>query len=132
MVLRSPTDISAAQTREILSQHILVDGFHVVADLQASHDAYMHDAVSGMDYIDFYAYFASQPIGYNHPKMREPGFQAKLLVAATTKVANSDVYTKFYAEFVRTLEEVAGLPGLDHYFFIDGGGLAIENALKTA
>lgn len=125
-------DVSADRTREILGQYILVDGFHVVADLQASHGAYMHDAASGAEYLDFYAYFASQPIGYNHPKMRDPQFQAKLLVAATTKVANSDVYTKFYAQFVQTLAEVAGLPGMEHYFFIDGGGLAVENALKTA
>jgi L-lysine 6-transaminase len=92
----------------------------------------MHDAAAGVDYLDFYAYFASQPIGYNHPRMREAAFQARLLVAATTKVANSDVYTKYYAQFVKTLEQVAGLPGLDHYFLIDGGALAIENALKVA
>lgn len=125
-------DVSPAETLEVLGRHILVDGFHVVADLQASRGATMHDATSGTDYLDFYAYFASQPIGYNHPRMREAAFQARLLVAATTKVANSDVYTRYYAQFVRTLEEIAGLPGLDHYFFIDGGALAVENALKVA
>ncbi|GMU81989.1 MAG: L-lysine 6-transaminase [Planctomycetota bacterium] len=132
MVAKTPSDISPAQTIDILRKYILVDGFHVVADLQASHGAYMHDVMSGSDYLDFYAYFASQPIGYNHPRLRDPAFQARLLVAATTKVANSDVYTRYYADFVRTIAEVAGLPGMNHYFFIDGGALAVENALKAA
>lgn len=101
-------------------------------DLQASHGAYMNDAVTGREYLDFYAFFASQPISYNHPRMREPDFQARLLVAATTKVANADVYTPYYADFVQAVEDVAGLPGFEHFFFIDGGALAVENALKAA
>lgn len=132
MVAKIPSDITPQQTWDILKDHILVDGFHVVCDPQASRGAYIHDAMSGEDYLDFYAYFATQPIGYNHPRMREPDFQARLLVASTTKVANSDVYTKYYGNFVRTLAEVAGLPGMDRYFFIDGGTLAVENALKAA
>jgi len=124
--------VTAAETIDVLRSHILVDGFHVVADLQASRGAHLHDAVSGDDFLDFYAFFASQPVSYNHPRMREPEFQARLLTAALTKVANSDVYTRFYAQFVRTLEEAAGVPELPHYFFIDGGALAVENALKAA
>ncbi|MBI5866604.1 MAG: L-lysine 6-transaminase, partial [Planctomycetes bacterium] len=103
MVVRLPSDISPQQTWDILKSHILVDGFHVVCDPQASHGAYMHDTMSGEDYLDFYAYFATQPIGYNHPRLRDPDFQSRLLITATTKVANSDVYTKYYADFVRTL-----------------------------
>lgn len=132
MVARLASDISPQQTWDILKSHILVDGFHVVADPQASHGAYVHDTLRGANFLDFYAYFATQPIGYNHPRMREADFQARLLIAATTKVANSDVYTKYYADFVKTLADVAGLPGMEHFFFIDGGALAVENALKAA
>jgi L-lysine 6-transaminase len=123
---------SASEVLEILRARILLDGFELVCDPQASHGCYLHDARSGKDFLDFYAFFASQPIGYNHPRISEPQFQADLLTAATTKVANSDVYTRFYAQFVKTLDEVAGLPGFEHFFFIEGGALAIENGLKAA
>lgn len=127
-----PAEMSGEETLEALRRRILVDGFHIVLDPQASHGARMHDILSGQDYLDFYAFFASQPITLNHPRMREPEFQAKLLTAATTKVANSDVYTTLYAEFVQTMDEIVGVPGMEHYFFIDGGALAVENALKAA
>ncbi|HUU95778.1 MAG TPA: L-lysine 6-transaminase [Phycisphaerae bacterium] len=125
-------ETSASEALEILRARILLDGFGLVCDPQASHGCHLHDARSGKDFLDFYAFFASQPIGYNHPRMGEPQFQADLLTAATTKVANSDVYTRFYAQFVKTLDEVAGLPGFEHFFFIEGGALAIENGLKAA
>lgn len=131
-VMNAAANQDAARTLESLRRRILVDGFKIVADLDASHGSYLHDTLSGRDFLDFYAFFAAQPIGYNHPRLREPAFQRKLVQAATTKVANPDVYTDLYAEFVETLDEVAGLPGFTHYFFIDGGALAVENALKTA
>ena len=126
------TGSSAAETLEILRSRILVDGFHIVMDLDASHDGYLHDSLTQSDFLDFYAFFASQPIGYRHPKMLDPEFQQRLLRAATTKVANADVYTQEYATFVKTFDEVAGIDSLRHFFFIDGGALAVENALKTA
>ncbi len=131
-MLTNEREITAANTIEVLKEHILVDGFHLVLDAQASHGAYLHDAASGEEYLDFYSFYASQPISYNHPRMREPAFLARLLNAAALKVANPDVYTRAYAEFVATVADVVGLPPLDKYFFIDGGALAIENALKTA
>lgn len=124
--------VAPGEVLNVLRQHILVDGFGLVVDPGASRGAYLHDAARGQEYLDFYAYFASQPITYNHPKMRDPAFQARLLTAATTKVANSDVYTRYYADFVQALARVCGLPGMDYFFFIDGGALAVENALKVA
>ena len=48
------------------------------------------------------------------------------------KVANSDVYSEAYSEFVETFTRVAPLPPLNRYLFIEGGALAIENTLKAA
>lgn len=126
------SELTGEKALKILSSRILVDGFHIVLDPPASHGSYMHDTLTGHDYLDFYAFFASQPIRFNHPRMRDPDFLAKLMTAASMKVANSDVYTALYAEFVQTVSEIAGLEPLRHYFFIDGGALAIENALKTS
>ncbi|MGE3180121.1 MAG: L-lysine 6-transaminase [Phycisphaerae bacterium] len=125
-------EMSPSEALATLKKRILVDGFHMVMDLPNSQGAYMRDALTESDYLDFYSLFASQPVRYNHPKLHEADFQERLLTAATTRVANSDVYTQLYAEFVATLDRVAGLPGFEHFFFIDGGGLAVENALKVA
>ncbi|TWT44703.1 L-lysine-epsilon aminotransferase [Phycisphaerae bacterium RAS1] len=126
------TELSPADAMAVLRSRILVDGFEVMVDLPGSHDHYLRDASTGTEYLDFYSFFASQPVGFNHPKLHDPQFEARLLEAARTRVANSDVYSQFYAEFVKTLDEVAGLPGMKHFFFIEGGALAIENGLKTA
>jgi len=132
MSTKTQAEVTVEDMLSVLGSRILVDGFHLVMDPRANHGSYLHDAVTGREFIDFYAFFASQPITYNHERMRDPDFQARLLTAATTKVANSDVYTRLYAEFVQTLDEVAGVPGMEHFFFIDGGALAVENALKAA
>ncbi len=117
---------------DALRARILADGFPFLLDLEASRGSYLRDELTGRDFLDFYSFFASQPIGLNHPRMHEADFQAKLLSAATTKVANPDMYTRHYADFVRTFDRVAGMPGFEHFFFVDGGALAVENALKAA
>ena len=115
-----------------LEKHILLDGFRIVLDLQKSWGCHLVDAVSGREFIDLYGFFGSLPVGFNHPWFDQPEVKADLLRAARTKVANSDIYTAAYARFVRTFSRVVGLPPLERYFFIDGGALAVENALKAA
>ncbi|BBB32561.1 L-lysine 6-transaminase [Thermotomaculum hydrothermale] len=115
-----------------LEKHLLVDGFHIVLDLEKSEGCYMVDARDGKRYIDFYAFFASLPLGFNHPKMKDPEFVERLKIASIHKVANSDIYTTYMAEFVETFAKIGAHPELPNYFFIDGGALAVENALKAA
>ena len=81
----------------------------------------------------FFTCFASVPLGYNHPKMvNDEAFKQSLLQAAIANPSNSDVYTQQYAEFVKTFGAI-GIPSyLPHAFFIAGGGLAVENAIKVA
>ena len=55
----------------ILKENILVDGFHVVIDLERSHGAVIIDALEGKEYLDCYGYFATLPVGHNHPKIVE-------------------------------------------------------------
>jgi L-lysine 6-transaminase len=115
-----------------LEQHILVDGFKLVFDVARSHGSYFADAASGRELIDLYSFYASQPVGFNHPYFERPEVKADLLAAAKVKVANADVYTVQYAAFVRDFARVMGMPPLERYFFIEGGALAVENALKAA
>ncbi|HET9234859.1 MAG TPA: L-lysine 6-transaminase, partial [Candidatus Eisenbacteria bacterium] len=117
---------------ETLERSILVDGFHVVVDLDKSHGSMLVDARDGKEYLDFYTYFATLPVGHNHPRLADPEFQKKLLRASIANPANSDVYTVEFAEFVETFREIAQRDYLPHAFFIAGGGLGVENALKAA
>ena len=115
-----------------LQRHVLVDGFRIVIDLAKSRGTKLIDAVTGRELIDLYGFYGSLPLGFNHPYFDRPAVQKDLLEAARTKVANSDVYSTHYAAFVNTFGRVLGLPPLERYFFIDGGALAVENALKAA
>jgi len=115
-----------------LEKHILMDGFRLVFDPEKSRGSRFVDAASGRELIDLYGFYASQPIGFNHPHFDRPEVQADLLTAAKVKVSNADIYTVQYATFVQTFARVVGLPPLERYFFIEGGALAVENALKAA
>ena len=121
-----------ARALHVLEKHVLMDGFKIVIDLEKSRGSYMYDEATGRRLIDLYGFFGSLTIGFNHPYFDEPSVKADLLRAAKFKIANSDVYSEGYAEFVDTFSRVAGFPPLERYLFIEGGALAIENTLKAA
>ena len=90
-------------------------------------------ARDGTAYLDLFTFFASNALGMNHPALTgDPVFREELLTAALNKPSNSDVYTVAMARFVDTFARVLGDPGLPHLFFVEGGALAVENALKVA
>ncbi len=128
----SPDAVAPQQVIAELERHLLVDGFKLVFDLARSRGSRFVDAATGRELIDLYSFYASQPIGFNHPYFDRPEVKADLLAAAKVKVANADVYTVQFATFVQTFARVAGLAPLDRYFFIEGGALAVENAVKAA
>lgn len=125
--------VSPAEVHAVLARHILVDGYHVVPDLERSRGAVLVDERNGRSYLDFYSNFASQPLGWNHPAFADPAFRERLLAAAVHKPANADLYTCLYAEFVAAFARIA-VPDSHsgHLFFIEGGALAVENALKAS
>lgn len=124
--------IPSAEVHETLERHILVDGYPLVIDLEKSRGSIVRDAVSGRELIDFYSFFASNPLGFNHPGMLDERTRERLVATSIVKVANSDKYTTYLAEFVDTLARTAAPAELPKYFFVEGGALAVENALKTA
>lgn len=125
--------VSPEEVNATLSQHILADGFDLTYDMAQSRGVYIYDSKYKRKLLDFFTCFASVPLGYNHPKMvNDEAFKQSLLQAAIANPSNSDVYTQQYAEFVKTFAAI-GIPSyLPHAFFIAGGGLAVENAIKVA
>jgi L-lysine 6-transaminase len=124
--------IVPSKVLETIEHHVLLDGFKIVVDLDKSRGSYLYNAVTNKRLIDLYGFFGSMPIGFNHPHFDDPTVQRDLLRAAKVKIANSDVYSEDYAEFVETFERVVGLPPLERYLFIEGGAPAVENCLKAA
>jgi L-lysine 6-transaminase len=121
------------QVHTRLSQHLLVDGFHLVYDPERSQGSWLVDARTGERYLDLYTFFASAPLGHNPPGIvDDPHFMALLARLAANKPANPDVYTTHLTEFVESFAQVLGDAALPHLFFIEGGALAVENALKAA
>ncbi|HJM56489.1 MAG: L-lysine 6-transaminase [Planctomycetes bacterium] len=115
-----------------LSRHQLADGLSMVMDLEKSHGSWLRDAVSGEEYLDFFTCFASWPVGYNHPATLEPEFCSAIELTGRNKPASSDLYTTYMAEFVEAFATRVSPEGFDHHFWVSGGALAVENALKVA
>ncbi|MTV26881.1 L-lysine 6-transaminase [Nitriliruptoraceae bacterium ZYF776] len=124
--------VPADEVLATLAPHVLVDGYDLVLDLDRSEGSTLVDARDGVRYLDVFTFFASNALGMNHPALTDPEVQARLGRAATHKPSNSDVYTVELASFVATFERVLGVPQLPYLFLIEGGALAVENALKAA
>jgi L-lysine 6-transaminase len=123
----APEDILPA-----LKKHMLVDGLDLVLDLQKSSGLNLYDVRKKKNYLDMFSFVASNPLGMNHPKMLDPEFINYIGHVALNKPSNSDVYNAEMAEFVETFFKIAVPPYFKYAFFIEGGALAVENALKTA
>ena len=125
--------VAPEDVHQVLGKHILADGFDLTFDMEKSQGVYMYDSKHNKNFLDFFTCFASVPLGYNHPGMlHDEEFKKNLLLAALSNPSNSDIYTQQYAEFVDTFSKTAIPEYFKYAFFIAGGGLAIENAIKTA
>ena len=122
--------IDPKKVKQILGKNILADGFDPVIDLEKSFGSWIVDQRDGVKYLDMFSMYASGSVGYNHPYILE--HKDKLGEIAVNKTTLSDIYNVYYAEFVETFDRIAMPSYLKNAFFIDGGSLAVENALKAA
>lgn len=124
--------IEPKNVHDTLARHQLADGMPQVLDLERSHGSFLVDACDGAEYLDFFTCFASWPVGYNHPLLADERFRERLLLAATHNPSNSDLYTSLMAEFVEAFATRVTPEGFPHHFWVSGGALAVENAMKAA
>jgi L-lysine 6-transaminase len=130
--LESRGGLTPREVHPVIAQHMLRDGYDMVLDLERSHGRRLYDSQHDRWFLDLFSCFATVPVGFNHPKMKDPTFLAKLQRAALTNPSNSDVYTTEMAEFVDTFARLAIPEYLPHLFLVAGGSVAVENALKAA
>jgi len=124
--------VSTDEVINEISKHQIGDGMPMVLDNYNS-NGMLYDELSKNKYHDFFTCFASLPLGYNHPKMTEEYFINYIGRNAINKPSNSDLYTSVQATFTKTLFNVAVPKGDFKYsFYIEGGALAVENAIKAA
>ena len=124
------TIVHENKVKETLGKHILADGFDFVMDFEKSHGSYIVDRLTGKEYLDMFSMFASASVGYNHPYILEKAnWLGKMAIYKPTL---SDVYLQEYADFMDVFSRVAIPKELPYCFFVEGGALAVENALKTA
>ncbi len=124
--------VQADQVHGILKKHMLTDGFSIVLDLKRSHGSRIVDEITGDEYLDLFTFFASSALGMNHEKLISEEVKNELTFAAINKPSNSDIYTTLMADFVDTFAKIAKPDFMKYLFFVSGGALAVENALKVA
>jgi L-lysine 6-transaminase len=124
--------VSPATVHETIATHMQADGMDLVFDLRRSQGRRIYDSRRDRWLLDFFSFFASAPIGFNHPALLESEFMRHMSEVAVNNITNSDLYTEEMAAFVERFGSF-GIPDyLPHLFMVAGGGLAVENALKTA
>ncbi len=122
--------IDARNVHAKIGKHMLADGMDQVIDLKKSHGSWLVDARDGKEYLDLFSMFSSMSVGYNHPTLLEN--RERIADAALNKPTNSDIYSTQMAEFVDTVGRIAQPDYLPYSFYVEGGALGVENALKTA
>ena len=116
--------------KETIGSRMLADGMDLIIDLDKSHGSWLVDGRNGREYLDLFSMFASMPVGYNNPYILKN--HDRLLRSVINEPTNSDIYTMEMAEFVETMGKIAQPDYLPHSFYVEGGALGVENALKTA
>jgi L-lysine 6-transaminase len=115
-----------------LREYVAGDLVDIVVDLDAGSGSRLRDLRDGTEYLDMTMFFSSAPLGHGHPALRDPAFEQALVRAGRVKPSNPDFATVEQARFAATFRRVAGDPELPLLFFVEGGTLAVENALKVA
>ncbi len=122
--------ITFKNTKATIANHMLADGMSPIIDLKKSFGSWLVDGSTGKKYLDLFSMFASMSVGYNHPYAIAQ--KERIFNVALNKPTNSDIYSPEMAEFVDTFGRLAKPDYLPYSFFIEGGALAVENALKAA
>ncbi|MEJ2669802.1 MAG: aminotransferase class III-fold pyridoxal phosphate-dependent enzyme [Gammaproteobacteria bacterium] len=129
---KQTTNTRAENLYQATRSHILRDGLQLVLDPIRSHGATIINALNGRDYINFHGGYRSNALGENHPGFTAQDYE-NIARATINKQAHAHIYTPDQLQAINTIAQRYMQPaGFERAFFIDGGALALENALKIA
>ncbi|MDX2599651.1 L-lysine 6-transaminase [Streptomyces caniscabiei] len=118
---------------DFLRTHVTGDFNDILIDVRASTGCWLVDERDGSRYLDMSMFYASAPLGHNHPGLYgDQALDEALLAASRMKPANPDFGTSEQIRFVTAFLNALGSNDMPYVFFIDGGAAAVENALKVA
>ncbi len=121
-----------ARAIDAVSPHMEMKRFKYWLDTERSQGSWFRTC-DGEELLDCCGAFGSLPLGWNHPDLTEPAFVRELGRVAVNKPALCAMLTSHVADFTEAFYRVGGMgQTLPWLFLIDGGALAVENALKAA
>jgi L-lysine 6-transaminase len=104
----------------------------MVLDLERSHGSWLHDAPGTSSTSTSSRASRRGRSATTTPACANRKFLADITQAALNNPSNSDLYTTQMAEFVEAFATKVTPKGFPYHFWISGGALAVENALKVA
>ncbi len=115
-----------------LGRYVIAEPHPFVLDLARGHGMYLV-TVDGQELFDWGGYFGAKLIGHNHPRLAEPDYVRRLVVAANNKVPNPDFLTPECLAYYRLLHELAPRCMRNdrlEVYAINSGAEAVENMMK--
>ncbi len=104
--------------------------YNLKIDWKRSQGSYLYDKNSREKYLDFFTQYSTIPLGYNHPIFDEE-FYDEIKRVANLKVANCEVISDEQLAFKKLFRSFAG-KDYKYFYYCNGGGVAVENAIKVA
>ncbi|AKU94198.1 Acetylornithine aminotransferase [Labilithrix luteola] len=115
-----------------LGRYVVAEPRPFAIDLAKSEGMYLA-TVDGDRICDWAGYFGAKLVAHNHPRLYEPSYVQRLVVAANNKVANPDFLTPECVAYYRELASIAPRamrsPSLEIYV-VNSGAEAVENMMK--
>ena len=125
--------IAPADVHRTLARHILADGYDLVFDFEKSHGSWVHDSQQRPRVPRLHDLLRLEPHRLQPPEDEGPASSCGSCTrVAQLKPSLSDIYSVEYAWFVDTFGRLAMPADLKYAFFVEGGALGVENALKVA
>lgn len=124
--------VSGADSLDRLGAVLVGDFLPVLVDFERSTGSYLWDELRDGPVLDMGMFFSSAPLGHNPAPLTTPAADRALGAAARVKPSNPDFASSVLSDFVADFRRIMMPEAMSHLFLIDGGALAVENALKVA
>ena len=134
MTTTTAPQIAPADVHATLARHILADGYdHRASTSRRATAPGSTTPAAGREYLDFLTFFGSNPIGLQPPEDEGPRVPAACCCGWPSSSPRSPTSTASSTRSSWTPSAGSPCPRyLPHAFFVEGGALGVENALKTA